>query len=115
MKLTYLFMTLLLVITATVEARRGGGGRSSRGSFTTSSGNGSRNREYYSGIVVIPAGDGTYYTGYGDSCPNGCAVNERCGTEDECAWYANPTIFWYFFGAFFVAVCCFAGYMNTRE
>ena len=27
---------------------------------------------------------GNYFSGYGNQCPHGCAVNGRCGYADEC-------------------------------
>ena len=77
-----LAITLLaLLLTTTSDARRGGGGRSSSRSGRTRSGY-SYNR--YSGLVIIAGPNGSYYQGYGDSCPYGCAVSGRCGTEKEC-------------------------------
>ena len=38
----------------------------------------------YNGLVIIPSSNGTYYTGYGEQCPSGCAIEGRCGTSQEC-------------------------------
>ena len=40
--------------------------------------------KFYDGLVIIPSGDGTYYQGYGELCPNGCAVNGICGRPQDC-------------------------------
>ena len=40
--------------------------------------------KFYDGLVIIPSGDGTYYQGYGELCPNGCAANGICGRPQDC-------------------------------
>ena len=81
-----LAITLLaLLLFTTSDAKRGGGGGRSRSSSRRSGGSrGSYSFNRYSGVVIIAGPNGTYYQGYGDSCPYGCAVDGRCGSEEEC-------------------------------
>ena len=104
------FITLILLIS--VEARRSGGSRSSSRSSsysrsTRSSYGGSyrsgRSNYYYSGTVIIAGPAGTYYTGYGNQCPHGCAVHGRCGTYDECTMTFTD---WIWVVLFCLCFCC---------
>ena len=74
------------------------------------------NTYYYSGLVVIPGPDGTYYQGYGQQCPSGCAVAGRCGTKEECSpslgvfgWIFLSIFFLCFFGIAGIICCAFCG------
>ena len=127
-------IALILCLSITeVDARRGGGGsrggsRGSRGGGSWFGGGRSRSRtnagttrsrtskgliwgstNYYGGLVIIPTAGvaGSYYQGYGNQCPSGCAVHGRCGTPDECS-----TSWWWYVLDFFTIVgllllCCF--------
>ena len=110
------FVTLILLMS--VEARRSGSSRSSsRGSSSYSysrtsrssyggsyrGGNYGRSNYYYSGTVIIAGPAGTYYTGYGNQCPHGCAVHGRCGTYDECTMTFGD---WIWVILFCLCFCC---------
>ena len=60
-------------------------------SYSTSSLGGST--RYY-GVVIIPAADGTYFEGYGEECPGGCAIDGVCETEERCTSHARKNYFW---------------------
>ena len=104
-----------------VDARRSGGSSrsSSRSSYSRSTSRSSsgwswgRSRSsygysnHYTGLVIIPAAGGTYYQGYGNQCPFGCAFNGRCGTQAECA-SAGRWAIWDWVWTILI-ICCFCG------
>ena len=111
---TLSLIALLLAITtlpAFVDAKRGGGGRSSRSSSRSRGGGGSGNiwrrssygGSFYTGVVIIPNASGYYYEGYGNQCPNGCAVDGRCGNYEECRTSFN---WWLLIGIVSCVGCC---------
>ena len=60
---------------------------------------------FYDGLVIVPAGDGSYFAGYPNQCPHKCAVDGACATELQCE--AKPWSFlkgtaWIFYGILFV-------------
>ena len=87
------FVLAFTTMTDFAEARRGGGGysggrSSSRGSSSRStsrsSGWGRSSRNYYTGVIIIANPGGGYYSGYGDQCFHGCAIDQACGTAEQC-------------------------------
>ena len=67
-------------------------------------------KNFYSGLVVIPVGDGTYYSDYGEKCPEGCAWDGRCGTDEECSWSILDFGFWIAFFGIFIGIGSYAIY-----
>ena len=90
-----LFAILLVLLPDFAEAKLSNNRRAplnlgrSRSSYRSSGSGGGGGRRgsptFYYGLVTIEAADGTYYTGYGDECPGGCAIDHTCRTEEECA------------------------------
>ena len=100
-KIIYLALIAIVLAFATLpelaEAKRSGGGSRSRSSGRSSSGRHYSGRSgstgggsvfrrskytYYEGVILFPVVGGGYRNGYGRECPNGCAVNGRCGTVE---------------------------------
>ena len=136
------FVLALTTMSDFAEARRGGGGysggRSSYSGGSRSSYSGSRSgsstsrsygrsrnysRNYYTGVIIIAQPGGGYYSGYGDQCPYGCGIDQRCGTQEECAdcmadgscmYVDEGGLAWYWwlliiFGSMLVILLCCAG------
>ena len=105
----------LVSMPSIADARRSGGSsrsssRSSRSSSSSSWGRSSRSN-YYTGVVVIASPGGGYFSGYGNQCPFGCAMNGRCGTEIECKGSVVGNIIgWIFFALFCCCFCCIAAF-----
>ena len=121
-KLIYFLAVVAMILVTMSDARRSGGRSSSRSgsrsrssysrsSYSRSYSGGYGRGNYYTGLVIIAGPGGTYYQGYGNQCPNGCAVNGRCGTVEECTVSTAATIV--FFSLFFCAFCCIAGTFCT--
>ena len=88
-----------------LNLKRGGSRSSYSSRYSTSSGGGSSRRgspTWYYGVVIIPAADGTYYEGYGEECPGGCAIDGHCETEERCTSVARTNYFWFGVGCFIV-------------
>ena len=113
--LSILLLAIVLVLTA--DARRSGGSSSrssSRSSYSYSRSSYGGNYgyrgggSYYSGMVIIAGPGGSYYYGYGQQCPSGCAVNGQCGTQAECtvATVASWIFLVFFFAIFCGIFCC---------
>ena len=86
-----------------MNLKRGG----SRGSRYSSTGGGGSTRRgsptWYYGVITIPAADGTYFEGYGEECPGGCAIDRVCETADRCSSVARTNYFWFGVGVLIVA------------
>ena len=79
---------------------------SSRGSRYSSGGGGSTRRgspTWYYGVITIPGPDGTYFEGYGEECPGGCAIDRVCATEERCTSVARTNYFWFGVGVLIIA------------
>ena len=110
---TLLLIALLCALPEIVEAGRSR--RSNRplnlarsySSRTYSSGGGGSRRgspTWYYGIITIPREDGTYFEGYGEECPGGCAIDRVCETEERCNSVARTNYFWFGVGVLIIVV-----------
>ena len=132
MRVSKIFQLLLIAIILSLAtmpemtlAKRSGSSRSSSRSSSSYSRSGSRssgwswgrssrsgysgyyNSNHYTGLVIIPAAGGTYYQGYGNQCPFGCAFSGRCGTQAECASHGRWSVFDWIWTI--ILICCFCG------
>ena len=86
--LYFAILAFLILAISTTDAKRRSDSSRSR---SRSSSSGSHN--HYTGVVIIAGPNGSYYNGYGNMCPHGCAVEGRCGTRQEC-YVDNPARRW---------------------